>query len=68
VSPALKGKNLNLTFATFLDLSYLVEWKADLATPDWLVLTNVPGDGTVESVSTDLQSTSRFYRVVRLCN
>jgi hypothetical protein len=68
VSPALTGKNLNLTFATYLDLPYLVEWKADLAAPDWLVLTNLSGDGEVTSVFTDLQSTSRFYRVVRLCN
>jgi beta-glucanase (GH16 family) len=68
VSPALTGKNLNLTFATYLDLPYLVEWKADLAAPDWLVLTNLSGDGELTSVFTDLQSTSRFYRVVRLCN
>jgi beta-glucanase (GH16 family) len=62
------GNRLNLGFATYLDLPYEVHWKASPTDPAWLVLTNIVGNGDSLTVSTDLQSPSRFYRVMRLCH
>ena len=68
VSAALVANNLSLTFASYLNLPYQVRWKASLTDPAWLVLTNVAGDGVLKTVTADIQSTTRFYRVMRLCN
>ena len=68
VSAALVANSLSLSFASYLDLPYQVRWKASLTDPSWLVLTNVSGDGVVKTVMADIQSTTRFYRVMRLCN
>jgi len=68
VSFARVGNNLNLGFATYLGLPYELRWKASLADPDWQPLTNLTGSGTVQTVTAGIQSTSRFFRVVRPCN
>jgi hypothetical protein len=62
------GNNLNLGFETYLGLPYEVRWKASLMDPDWQILTNLTGSGTIQTVTAGIQSTSRFFRVVRLCN
>ncbi len=62
------GNNLNLGFATYLALPYTIRWKASLTNPEWVALTNFPGDGCVQTVIVDLQSTSGFYQVLRACN
>jgi beta-glucanase (GH16 family) len=67
-SLAADGNSLNLAFETYLALPYQVCWKSSLADPEWLVLTNLAGDGRVRTVTVDPQSESRFYRVLRYCN
>jgi len=59
---------LSLAFATYLNLPYVISWKTVLTDPDWLVLTNISGEGVVKSVPIELQSDSRFFRVMRVCN
>ncbi|MSU57361.1 MAG: glycosyl hydrolase family protein [Pedosphaera sp.] len=68
VSAARVGNGLNIGFVTFLDLPYQVRWKANLLDPNWLALTNLTGNGGVQTVTVNFQSTSRFYRIARLCN
>ena len=68
VSTARVGNSLNLGWATYLDLPYQILWKASLTDPRWQVLTDIMGDGAIRTVTVDLQSASRFYRVLRLCN
>lgn len=62
------GSNLNLAFATYLNLPYLVNWKSSLNSPAWSVLTNLSGTGGSQAVPVNLQAAARFYRVMRLCN
>ena len=61
------GTNLNLAFATYLNLPYQVNWKNTLAAPNWSVLTNLAGSGGSQMLTVDLQASARFYRVVRIC-
>jgi beta-glucanase (GH16 family) len=68
VSIARAGNNLNLGFATYLGLPYQVRWKASLTDPDWQVLTNLTGNGAIQTVTVGSQATSRFLRVVRPCD
>ena len=68
VSAALGGGSLNLAFATYLNLPYQVRWKASLTDPEWLPLTNVAGNGSLTTLAMSLQSATRFYQVMRLCN
>ena len=68
VSAALVSNSLRLDFATYLDLPYQIRWKGALTDPDWQPLTNISGEGVVKSVMADLQTTARFYTVMRLCN
>ena len=68
ISAARVGNSLNLACATYLNLPYQVLWKASLTDPQWQVLTNLMGDGALRTVTVDLQSTSRFFRILRLCN
>jgi beta-glucanase (GH16 family) len=60
--------DLNLSFQTFLNRPYEVHWKTNLADPDWLVLTNVSGDGATKGLSLNPPISSSFYRVTRLCD
>jgi beta-glucanase (GH16 family) len=62
------GTNLNLAFATYLNLPYQVNWASSLASPSWSALTNLPGNGTNQTATVALQAATRFYRVTRLCN
>jgi beta-glucanase (GH16 family) len=68
VSASRVGSNLNLAFATYLDLPYQVNWTTSLTTPNWSVLTNIPGNGGNQTATVNLQASTRFYRVTRLCN
>lgn len=68
VAAARAGMNLNLAFATFLNLPYQVNWKNSLTGPAWSVLTNLAGTGTTQTVTVNLQSAAQFYSVNRLSN
>jgi len=61
------GVNLNLSFPTFLGLTYQLSYKNDLSDPSWLVLTNVLGDGTAKAVSDPLTVPQRFYQAGFTC-
>jgi beta-glucanase (GH16 family) len=62
------GSNLSLMFGTYLNLPYQINWSDLLAAPSWSVLTNLSGSGTSQTVTLNLQASSRFFRVSRLCN
>jgi hypothetical protein len=68
VSVARTGNNLNLAFATFLNLPYQVNWKSSLVVPGWSVVTNLAGTGGSQTVTVALQPSARFYCVNRLVN
>jgi uncharacterized repeat protein (TIGR01451 family) len=56
---------LTLSFTTVAGGSYRIEYKHSLTDPNWSVLTNVTGSGSVMSITDDTTGTdSRFYRVV----
>jgi beta-glucanase (GH16 family) len=67
-SAGLSGGNLNLSFPTFLGLNYQVSFKNDLADANWLVLTNLTGDGSTMTVADAIVSSRRFYQVARVCD
>jgi beta-glucanase (GH16 family) len=62
------GLSLSLSFPTCLGLAYRVKYKNDLSDPNWLVMTNVIGDGTMAFVPDVMGATRRFYQVSRSCN
>jgi len=67
VTLKLVGSNAVVSFTTVTSATYEVDYRNDLTTGIWLILTNgIPGSGGILS-STDLGATSqskRFYRVV----
>jgi hypothetical protein len=60
------GANLNLSFKTLGATNYEVRYKDNLTDADWQLLTTVPGDGSVKTVSTPIGSGKRFYTVKTL--
>lgn len=63
LSIARKGADeVQLSWASRLNLSYTIEWTEDLGTP-WTLLTKVVGNGAVVSVDDSLAG-RRFYRCV----
>ena len=68
VSVSRVGNNVRLGLATYLGLPYEVRWKASLTDPDWFGLTNLTGNGAIQTVTLGAQAPSRFFRVVRPCN
>jgi hypothetical protein len=57
------GNNASISFPTQVGDTYRVFYRADLTTGNWILLTNVLGDGTVKSVSDPLTGSQRFYKV-----
>lgn len=68
VSGADAGTNLSLTFPTYLNLPYQVIWKNLLTDSTWSLLTNISGSGGMQTIGVNFQSSSRYYRVTRLCD
>jgi len=68
MSLARAGSTMSMGFPTYLNFPYQLRWKSSLADAAWLPFTNITGDGSVQAVSVDLQSSSRFFRALRLCN
>ena len=54
---------VQLSWATRLNLSYTIEWTEDLGAP-WTFLTTVVGNGAVMSLDDFLAGGRRFYRAV----
>ncbi|MDW8310531.1 MAG: family 16 glycosylhydrolase, partial [Verrucomicrobiales bacterium] len=67
VSAVLDGNQVALGFETFLGPMYQVQTTTNLALPDWVSLTNVPGSGLRQTVRVGVESFARFFRAVRLC-
>jgi hypothetical protein len=56
--------NFVFSFGTRTDRTYSVEWTDSLEPANWNTLTNLPGDGTVLSVTNEnLNGAQRFYRI-----
>ena len=66
ITTSLSGGNIRLSFLTLGATSYEVRFKNNLSDPDWTLLTTVPGDGTVKTVSDPIGSGNRFYVVKTL--
>ena len=64
----LSGLNLDLSFSTLLGLAYQVRFKNDLNDSNWLVMTNLTGDGSPRLVSDVAGASRRFYQVSCGCN
>ena len=68
VAASKSGFNLNLTFPTYLGLTYQVRYKNDLSDPSWLIMTNIVGNGAPKLVSDVVGVARRYYQVTYLCN
>jgi len=55
------GSNLELTFPSYLGFNYQVRYKDNLNDPAWVILTNMPGDGSVKAVFDTTFAPRRFY-------
>jgi hypothetical protein len=64
ISAAQNGANFNIMVPTESWHSYQLQYKNDLSDPNWMSLGNFPGNDTLEPISTSLQSSNRFYRVM----
>ena len=58
------GNNVVRSFPTVAGANYRVFYRTDLGTGNWIRLTTVLGDGTVQSVSDPSTGARRFYEVV----
>jgi hypothetical protein len=63
LSAARAGNNASISFPTQVGATYRVFYRANLTTGNWILLTNLLGDGTVKSVSDPLTGSQRFYKV-----
>jgi len=57
------GSNIVISFPTVAGSSYRVFYKPSLTGGTWSLLTSVPGNGTVKSVSDPVGPNPRFYQV-----
>ncbi len=67
-SPRVTGGWFAFDLATEPPHSYTVEWASNLLNPDWMILTNLPGNGLTNEVKTPWQSEAgveRYFRVRR---
>jgi hypothetical protein len=68
-SASRSGTNMLLTFATATGTNgtagpnYEVQTNGVLASTNWATVTNVPGNGTVKTVATPMESSSGFFRL-----
>lgn len=62
------GTQLRISFPTVTGLAYQVRYTNELNVGQWLVLTNVTGDGATRTIADELAGDQRFYHVVRVCN
>jgi hypothetical protein len=58
--------NFDLSFQSVSNQSYTVEQNTNLTTRNWVILTNLPGDGSLIHVTTPANSARQdFFRVAR---
>jgi hypothetical protein len=63
VSAARTGNNVAISFPTQAGVLYRVFYRDSLGAGNWNVLSTVPGDGTVKSVTDPAGAAQRFYMV-----
>ncbi len=63
LSAAKAGANVSISFPTQNGAAYRVFYRTDLASGNWILLTSVPGNGAVKSVSDPISGGQRFYKV-----
>lgn len=56
------GPTMELSFLTILDVTYMVESKSDLGTPEWDLVTMVTGDGERVTQSVPIDNSRKFFR------
>jgi len=56
--------NITLSFPTQAGVDYRVFYRTSLSTGNWVLLTTVPGTGTVQQVSDPATGGPRYYEVV----
>ena len=63
LSAAKSGSNIVISFPTQAGASYRVFYNTSLTSGTWTLLTTVPGDGTVKSVSDPATGSQQYYKV-----
>jgi len=64
ITPSMSGTNLMLSFPTQTGYNYSMYYKNNLTDPNWTQLgSQVPGNGSTNSVSDPLGQNHRFYRL-----
>ncbi|MBI4659508.1 MAG: PQQ-dependent sugar dehydrogenase [Verrucomicrobia bacterium] len=61
--PAVRGTSFSFSFATQSGLVYEVQFNVSFESPNWTVLTNFTGDGSLRNITETIPATQRFYRV-----
>src|SRR5439155_12431669 len=63
--PVMHGSDFVFSFAAESNWSYRVEYADSLSPANWQLLTNVPGNGAIASITNSISTSGqRFYRVV----
>ena len=64
-SPSLSGTSLTFSFQTVSGKTYIVQSKDSLDGTNWQVLQNIPGDGSIKTVTNSTTLTlERYYRLL----
>jgi hypothetical protein len=63
ISAAKSGGNIVISFPTQVGAIYQIFYKTSLTSGNWTLLTTVPGDGTVKSVSDPATGNPRYYKM-----
>ena len=59
------GQNLLLSFQTYAGMTYIIQQNSDLATTNWLDITNIPGDGSIIQYMVPIGSVRQiFFRAI----
>jgi hypothetical protein len=64
LTAARSGGNIVLSFPTQSGLNYRIFYETSLAGGNWILLTTVPGTGSVVHVNDPITAAPRFYKVV----
>jgi hypothetical protein len=63
ITPTVSGTTLNLSFPTQNGYTYTLYYKNNLTDPSWTQLSQVPGNGSVQSLADTVGHSQRFYRL-----
>lgn len=63
LSPAISGTNFNFNVSTTDNQSYTVWGNANLATTNWISITNFTGNGLTNFVTVPMTNSAQFFRI-----